>query len=139
MTLLSGMTGVAHHAVEVIAKTRGLPNPLDLTGTLSGTVTEKGQGETIKAAGKLSPIGKVSFSGPATGFRPSGGSTNLTIPGPAGKLFMTLNLTPAGTSLTGTYTITGGTKMLASETGSGQVTVAVSSVASPIHFTATFS
>ena len=52
---------------------------------------------------------------------------------------MSLNLTPAGTSLSGTYTITGGTKTLAGETGSGNVTVAVSSVVSPIHFSATFS
>jgi hypothetical protein len=139
MTLLSGMMGVASQAVEALAKTPALPNPLDLTGTLSGTVTEKGHGETIKAAGHLSPIGKVSFSGPATGFSSSGGLTNLAIPGKAGKLFVSLNLTPAGTSLSGTYTITGGTKTLAGETGSGKVTVAITSLVSPIHFTATFS
>lgn len=139
MTLLSGMAGVVPQAVEALAKTPALPNPLNLTGTLSGTLTKKGHGETIKAAGNLSPIGKVSFSGPATGFSISGGPSNLTIPDKTAKLFMSLNLTPAGTSLSGTYTITGGTKTLAGEMGSGKVTVAVTSVVSPVHFKATFS
>jgi hypothetical protein len=138
MTLLSSM-GVAPQAIETIAKVRTLPNPLTLTGTVSGTVTIKGHGETIKASGKLSPFGKVSFSGPTTGFNVSGGVTNLTIPEKAGKLFMSLNLEPSGTSLSGTYTITGGTKALANETGTGDVTVVVTSVVSPIHFSATFS
>jgi hypothetical protein len=137
MTLLSGMTGIAPQ-VAALAKTHPLPNPLDLTGTLTGTLTRKGQGETIKAAGKLSPIGKVSFSGPAT-TSVSGGQSNLVIPGKTGKLFVSLNLTPAGTSLSGTYTITGGTKTLAGETGTGKVSVVVSSVVSPVHFSATFS
>ena len=78
MTLLSGMTGVAHQ-VEALAKAPTLPNPLHVTGTLTGTLTKKGHGETIKAAGKLSPIGKVSFSGPAT-TSVTGGLSSLTIP-----------------------------------------------------------
>jgi len=139
MTLLSGMTGVVPQAVEALAKAPALPNPLDLIGTLSGTLTKKGHGETIKAAGNLSPIGKVSFSGPTKGFNISGGLTNLTIPDKTAKLFMSLRLTPAAMSLSGTYTITGGTKTLAGEMGSGNVTVVVTSVVSPIHFSATFS
>jgi hypothetical protein len=138
MTLLSGMTGVAAH-VEALAKTPPVPNPIHLTGTLSGTLTKKGHGETLTAKGNLSPFRKVSFSGPATALNITGGVSNLTIPDKTSKLFVTLNLTPGGTTLSGTYTITGGTKTLAGETGSGNVTVTVTSVVSPIHFGATFS
>ena len=139
MTLLSGMTGVALQAVEVLAKTPVVPNPIHLAGTLNGTLTHKGKGEFIKAAGNLSPLQKVSFSGPEPATLLTGGITNLVVPGKIGKLFVSFNLTPVGTSLSGTYTITGGTKALTGETGSGNVTVALSSVVSPIHFSATFS
>ena len=138
MTLLSGMAGVSHQ-VEALAKTPALPNPLNVTGTLSGTLTKKGHGETIKAAGNLIPVGKVAFSGPAPTTLITGGLSNLTIPGKIGTLHMSLNLTSAGTTLTGTYTILGGTKALKGETGTGNVTVGVSSLVSPIHFSATFS
>jgi hypothetical protein len=138
MTLLSGMGGGAHQALESLAKTAALPNPLPLTGTISGTLTMKANGDFVKAAGKLSPVGRTAFSGPEPSTLLTGGVSNLTIPGSLGKLFISVNLTPAGTTLSGTYTITGGTKALAGETGTGNLNVTVSSLASPIHFNATF-
>ena len=140
MTLLSGMAGMAQQVIEAHAKkTPALPNPLHLVGTLSGTLTQKGKGEFIKASGKLSPVGKTSFSGNEPPTLLTGGASNLVIPGSIGKVFISLNLTPNGTSSSGTYTITGGTKALAGETGTGNVTIALSSISSPVHFTATFS
>jgi hypothetical protein len=140
MTLLSGgMAAMAHQAVEVAAKKPVFPNPIHLVGTLNGTLTQSAKGNSIKVSGKITPVGKVSFTGPQPPTLLTGGVSNLVVPGKLGKVFVSLNLTPSGTSLSGTYTIVGGTKALAGETGSGNVTVALTSVGSPTHFSATFS
>jgi hypothetical protein len=138
MTLLSGITVAAEHPVAALAKTPSFPNPLILNGTLHGTLTAKGSSELLKASGNLKPIGKVSFSGsePAstTGVLPS----TLVVPVKTAKLFMSLNLKTTGTTATGTYNVTGGTKFLANERGSGNLTVTLLSISSPVKFTATF-
>ena len=134
MTLLSGIART--HAVAALVKTAPLPNPLVLTGTINGTLQTKGSHHLLKVSGNLSPIGKVSFSttAPPTGLMAT--QTSLTIPHGTAKLFVGLNLHPSGTSFSGTYTITGGTKNLAHETGSGNVSGALTGSSS---FTATFS
>jgi hypothetical protein len=136
MTLLSGGAGVGAHAVAALAKPAPLPNPLVLTGTLSGSLQTKGHHHLLKVSGNLSPIGKVSFSTTAPPNGLSGGTTNLSIPHGTAKLFVSLSVLPAGTTFSGTYTVTGGTKNLANETGSGAVSVVLTS---PSSFSATFS
>jgi hypothetical protein len=123
MTLLSGIgiAGGGGHAVQALAKTAPLPNPLVLTGTLTGNIQTKKGHHLLSVKGNLSPIGKVNFSTTAPPAGLTAGPTNLVIPHGTAKLFLTINLTTPGTSLSGTYTVTGGTKNLAGETGSGNV------------------
>jgi hypothetical protein len=136
MTLLSGIAGGGAYAVSALAKTAPLPNPLVLSGTLNGTLQTKGSHHLLKISGNLSPIGKVSFSttAPPTGLTAT--QTSLTIPHGTAKLFVSLNLAPSGPMFSGTYTITGGTKNLANETGSGKVSGVLTG---PSSFSATFS
>jgi hypothetical protein len=136
MTLLSGIGGGGTDAVHALAKGGVLPNPLVLTGTVTGTLQTQGHKHLLKISGNLSPIGKVSFSTTA----PPGGvtvaPTSLTIPHGTAKLFVGLSLVPSGTTYSGTYTVNGGTKNLAHETGSGHVSAMLTGLTS---FSATFS
>jgi hypothetical protein len=135
MTLLSGIAAGGTPAVQA-AKIAPLPNPLVLSGTVTGTLQTVRHHHLLKVSGNLSPIGKVSFSttAPPTGL--TGGLTGLTIPHGTAKLFLSLSLVPSGTTYSGTYTIVGGTKNLAHETGSGNVSAVLTS---PSSFSATFS
>ena len=129
MTLLSGI------GLGADAKPPALPNPLNLVGTVKGALTIKGTSPSLKVTGNLSPIGKVAYSisGPITSFET--GPHSLSIPvGPA-RLFVAFSLKRFGTTEAGTYTVTGGTRTLAGETGSGALTVRLN----PAGFTATFS
>jgi hypothetical protein len=129
MRLLSGI------GLDAEAKPPSLPNPLNLVGTVKGILTINGLNPSLKVTGNLSPIGKVSYStsGPITSFET--GPHSLSIPiGPA-RLFVAFSLKRFGTTEAGTYTVTGGTRTLAGETGSGALTINLK----PTGFTATFS
>jgi hypothetical protein len=140
MTLLSGMAG---HGVEALAKAPTFPNPLDVTGTLNGTIQTKGTKQVLTAKGNLIPIGKVSFTQTEHITTLAGGLPDLVIPHGPAKLFLSIQVTSAsGSTVSGNYTVTGGTKFLTGEMGSGHVTVALSSLTiskTPTHFSATFS
>jgi hypothetical protein len=97
-----------------------IPNPLHLTGTDHGTYKVTAAGPTSKGSGSLSPIGKVTAS--STEAASGGDNKSVTLTARQGKLFLTENFHSTGLGLyAGTYTITGGTKSFAHETGSGSV------------------
>jgi hypothetical protein len=122
MTLLSGIAGASLPAVAALKAAAAVPNPLDLAGSIHGAfkANATGGGSARNASGSVQPLGRLTFTGSLSAGDAgtlTGTSTKL------GKLFVMFQVTPAGQSLTGTYTITGGTKSLAGETGSGVITV----------------
>jgi hypothetical protein len=121
MTLLSGMAGAVHEAATAV------PNPLNLTGSVHGFVTAKSPSAptgTVNASGTVSPVGKVSIAGKVALASVSGTPQALALTTPKGKLILSASLTgSAATGFSGTYTIVGGTKSLAGETGHGALTV----------------
>jgi hypothetical protein len=136
MTLLSGMAGEALPAVAALKATPVVPHPLVLAGSIHGTFKLKGGEVTINASGSFGSFGKVTFTGSlALATATSENGTLTATSTKLGKLFVTLHETLSGTSASGTYTITGGTKAFAGETGSG----VVSSTFTASKFTSTFS
>jgi hypothetical protein len=130
MTLLSGVSGAVHEAAATV------PNPMHLSGTLKGTFVPQGptSGLLEKGSGTFNkPFGKVSL--PTTTISVTGTPQNLTIRGKAGSLNLKVELTStAATGVSGTYQILGGTGSLASETGSGTVTVSYTGTKFTAHF-----
>src|SRR5262249_45834339 len=128
--LLSGMAAEVRPAAA-------LPNPLHLSGNLHGSFKAKGvSGGSINANGNVSPIGKVTLSGKVVVPTASGTAENLTASTKKGKAFISAHVTPTGTtSFAGTYTINGGTKSFAGESGGGNIVVSLNGG----RFTATFS
>jgi len=123
MTLLSGV------AVA-------FPHPLVLTGSDHGTYQVKATGTTTKGSGSVSPLGHVTTSGKSI----SGGVGTVTLTSKAGKLFLTEHLRLSGIgSFSGTFTIAGGTKAFAGETGSGTIHSTVSGSATHGKYTITYS
>jgi hypothetical protein len=126
--LLSGMAGV--HG------TAAAPNPLHLTGALHGTFKSRAGGGSFKGTGSLSPIGHVTVTGSATTGTEAGNTGALKLSNKQGQTLVSLSGTSTGaTSFSGTYTVAGGTKAYAGETGSGSVTLTLSGK----KFSATFS
>jgi hypothetical protein len=102
------------------AMPHAVPNPLVLIGTERGTYQLRGTNSVSKAAGLISPLGQVKDSGITSHIT---GLGNVTMTTKQGKLFVELKLRASGSEYTGTYTITGGTKALVGETGTGTVQV----------------
>jgi len=128
MTLLSGMAAAAHSAA--------IPNPLHLTGSVHGTYQLEGTGSTSKASGSISPLGHITDSGSVSHID---GLGTVTMTAKQGKVFLDLKLRPSGIGFGGTYTITGGTKAFAAETGSGHVQITPSGSVSHGHLMVTYS
>jgi hypothetical protein len=113
-----------------------LPNPLVLSGTLHGTFKPKGlTSGSINASGNLG-FGKVTLKGTVTVATASGTPETLTLSTSKGSVSVNGHVGPTGPgTFSGTYSITGGTKAFAGETGAGSIVVSVSGT----KFTATFS
>jgi hypothetical protein len=122
MMLLSGMTAA-------------LPNPLALQGTEHGTFQLKGTNSVSKASGSITPLGQVRDTGSVSHVT---GLGNVTMTSKEGKLYVDLKMMPSASGYEGTYTIVGGTKSLANETGSGTVQVAVTSTGKHGTFSITY-
>ncbi len=137
MTLLSGMALAAHPAVVASAAKTSLPNPLELSGSVHGTFKLKGvSGGSVNASGNLRPIGKVTVAGKVAILSANTGTETLTISTSKGKVLLSTVVMATGTSsFTGTYTINGGTKAFAGETGSGTIVVSLTAT----KFSSTFS
>jgi hypothetical protein len=113
MTLLSGLAG----AVVFTAA----PNPIHLTGSIQMGLQRH---PAEKGSGTISPLGHVTASGNALALASLylSGSESLTLTTKTGKVFVSVRgQTPAGYGAAGEYTITGGTKVYAGETGSGNI------------------
>jgi hypothetical protein len=131
MTLLSGMAGaVAHPAAAT------LPNPLVLSGSVHGSFKPKGlTSGAINASGNLG-FGKITLKGNVVVPTTSGTPETLTVSTTKGSVTVNGHVTPTGAGVfSGTYSISGGTKVFAGESGSGSIVVSVSGT----KFTATFS
>ena len=129
MTLLSaGMTAVAQQ-VEVLARKPKFPNPLELLGTLHGTVKANNHTHISlwKASGNLSPVGHMSFT---ARLLPGQGLTMLKLSSDVGRLFVTIGVE--------SYTITGGNGRLRGETGSGGLIFAEGTGDHPLRFSFKF-
>jgi hypothetical protein len=126
MTLLSGVAAMVHPAA---------PQTLHLVGTLHGTFTStRGAGpSSVTASGTLTPLGKVNFTGKLPTASLSATSGNVSLSNKQGKLLIGLNVV----GLSGTYTINGGTKAYAGDTGTGSFSIALISAKNG-KFTATF-
>ena len=138
LTLLSGLGGASHHASGRAAVVAPLPNPLHLTGSLNGSYTVKGSRPSATGSGSVDPLGKVKISGAGLVLGTSGAAT-LNLPAKKGKLILRLDLLSTDSGLSGRYTIVGGTRAAAGETGSGLVSVTAAGSTSKGRFTATFS
>jgi hypothetical protein len=142
LALLSGGMSAAPAALEaLVAKSKiVVPNPLHLSGTVHGTFRQAGQSgtSTFSGSGSLSPLGKVTVSG-SLNINTVAQGGQLTLSATQGKLKINFNAPNPGQTFSGSYTISGGTKALAGETGSGTITVTLSTIASRGSFTATFS
>lgn len=128
MRLLSGVGGAAADAV--------VPNPLHLAGSVHGTYHVKGIVSTSKGSGSISPLGHVTESGKSLFLAGTGSDTMST---KQGKLFVDLSVRPLGSAFAGTYTIVGGTKAYAGETGSGNVLVTLVGTSTHGKYTSTYS
>jgi hypothetical protein len=139
LALLSGVIGAAYPPLEAQVAKVALPNPLHLSGSVHGTFRTNSGGttSTFSGSGSLSAIGKVTTSGGAN-IGSSTGSGNLTLSGKQGKLNISYTIQTTGQGFSGTYMIINGTKGLAGETGSGTITVTLSTTASRGNFNATF-
>lgn len=97
-----------------------LLSTLVLTGSHSGTYQLKRAVLTTKGSGTISPLGHITDSSKSV----DGGPGAVTIVSKKGKVFLTEILKPTGDgTFSGTYTITGGTKAFAGDTGSGEIEV----------------
>ncbi len=106
-----------HPEVEAL-ESMMLLSTLALTGSDHGTYTVKATGTTTKGSGSVSPLGHVTTSGKSIG----GGAGEVTLTSKMGKVFLTDHLKLSGIgSFSGTFTINGGTKAFAGDTGSGKV------------------
>ena len=112
-TLLSGLAGAAVSAAA--------PNPIHLSGSIRIEITRHA---AEKGSGSIGPLGHVTASGNALSLVSlfTSGSESLTLTTKTGKVFVSVRgQTPAGYGAAGEYTITGGTKVYAGETGSGNI------------------
>jgi hypothetical protein len=109
-------------------------NPLTLSGTVHGTYHVHGGVSTTQATGSISPLGHVSDKGSSTLT-----SGSETISAKQGKLFISLDVKQILGGFSGTYKLTGGTKSLAGETGSGHVQVSVDGSLIKGSYTTTYS
>jgi len=114
MTLLSGLAGAAASI--------GAPHPIQLTGSIKIEVKFHHPQPTDMGAGSISPLGHVTESGGDSMSLIMGDGESITLTTKTGKIFVTISgLTDTGNGNDGEYTITGGTKAYAGETGSGHV------------------
>jgi len=112
-----------------------LLSTLVLSGSDHGTYQIKGTEETTKGSGSVSPLGHVTTAGKSIGV----GAGAVTLTSKTGKLFLTDHLTLSGIgSFSGTFTITGGTKAFAGDTGSGKLQSAFSGSATHGKYTLTY-
>jgi hypothetical protein len=120
LTLLSGLPGAAVSSAA--------PNPIHLTGSIEIVAILRPPYATAKGSGSISPLGHVTESANGLSLL-TRTSESLTLTARTGKVFVSISgLTPDYSGTAGKYTITGGTKAYARETGSGNIQITV-----PLH------